>query len=60
MVRTYFAACHELKPCEDVLTKVEQYVDNAANVENGLKPPKLETIRQNDPDLYDIIVKTIT
>lgn len=60
LVREYLEACHELNPCQDVLDKVEQYVDNAANVENGLKPPKLETLQESDPELFEIVQQAIS
>lgn len=60
LVREYLEACNELNPCQSVLDKVEQYVDNAANVENGLKPPHLDTLQQSDPELYDIVMGAIT
>jgi hypothetical protein len=59
LVTEYIKACHELKPCQDVIDKVEQYVDNAANVENGLKPPHLDTLQQSDPELYEIVQEAI-
>ena len=53
LVTEYMQACHELNPCQEVLNKVEQYVDYAAQM--GLKPPHLKTLQQNDPELFEIV-----
>jgi len=49
----YFEQCHELAPCTKVLESIPQMVDHARVA--GLMPPRLETLEQSDPDLYEII-----
>lgn len=58
LITKYLEECDGLKPCPDVLIKVEQYVDYAANIE--LRPPREETLKKNDPDLWAIIERVIT
>ena len=57
LVRKYLEECDKLKPCSDVLDIVETYVDYAAQID--LHPPKLDTIRETDPDMAEIIEKAI-
>ena len=58
IVTQYMEACNELKPCQDVIDKVEQYVDYAAQME--LKPPHIDTLQKNDPELFDIVMGAIS
>ena len=53
LVTAYLEECNKLNPCYDVLSTIEQYVDYAASID--LRPPKLETIRDSDPDMAEII-----
>lgn len=58
LVRKYLEECDKLKPCSDVINMVEQYIDYAAQVD--LKPPKLVTIEDTDPDLFAVIMGAIS
>ena len=51
--REYIQRCHELTPCTKVLNAISEQVDHS--IVNDLKPPRLETLEQSDPDLYEII-----
>ncbi len=59
LITEYLKGCNELKPCPDVISKVEQYVDYVPTIEGGLKPPKEETLKNSDPDLWAIISRAI-
>ena len=49
----YLERCNELEPCGKALNSVYEQVDHARIAR--LMPPRLETLEQSDPDLYEVI-----
>lgn len=51
--REYLERCDKLEPCGKALNSVYDMVDHARIA--NLMPPRLETLEQSDPDLYEVI-----
>lgn len=57
MISTYLKAC-EMEEPTGARDRLMYYIQNARRT--GYKPPRLETIRDDDPELFQLIVDAIT
>jgi non-catalytic primase subunit PriX-like protein len=57
LVQTYLNECNDAE-ATDAIEKVEYYIDYA--ITTGLYPPRLETLKEHDIELYDIVMKAIS